>query len=112
MFTSFQTSEGRSCWYNTYTYIDEHIKPKFEEFGFPLDDNYLLCRKNIRIVDYLYQIIDETITVHMSTCEGERRISNRYEISLVLFNTFTKDRFNYVLDSLYRWIEMTKGELS
>lgn len=23
-------SEGRSCWY---TYIDEHIKPKFEEFG-------------------------------------------------------------------------------
>lgn len=79
-------SEGRSCWYNTYTYIDEHIKPKFEEFGFPLDDNYLYV--------------------------GERRISNRYEISLILFDTFTKDRFNYVLDSLYRWIEMTKGELS
>lgn len=84
-------SEGRSCWYNTYTYIDEHIKPKFEEFGFPLD---------------------EIITIHMSTCEGERRISNRYETSLTLFNTFTKDGFNYVLDSLYRWIEMTKGELS
>lgn len=33
-------SEGRSCWHNIYTYIDEHIKPKFEEFGFPLDDNY------------------------------------------------------------------------
>lgn len=48
----------------------------------------------------------------MSTCEGERRISNRYETSLTLFDTFTKDRFNYVLDSLYRWIEMTKGELS
>lgn len=69
-------SEGRSCWYNTYTYIDE------------------------------------IITIHMSTCEGERRISNRYETSLTLFNTFTKDGFNYVLDSLYRWIEMTKGELS
>lgn len=38
-------SEGRSCWYNTYTYIDEHIKPKFEEFGFPLDDNYLYVGK-------------------------------------------------------------------
>lgn len=48
----------------------------------------------------------------MSTYAGERRISNRYEISLILFDTFTKDRFNYVLDSLYRWIEMTKGELS
>lgn len=57
-------------------------------------------------------IIDEIITIHMSTCEGERRISNRYETSLTLFNTFTKDGFNYVLDSLYRWIEMTKGELS
>lgn len=95
-------SEGRSCWY-----IDEHIKPKFEEFGFPLDDNYLYvgkykdCRLSISI-----------ITIHMSTCEGERRISNRYETSLTLFNTFTKDGFNYVLDSLYRWIEMTKGELS
>lgn len=104
-------SEGRSYWYNTYTYIDEHIKPKFEEFGFPLDNSYLYvgkykdCRLSI-------SIIDETITIHMSTCEGERRISNRYEISLTLFNTFTKDRFNYVLDSLYRWIEMTKGELS
>lgn len=97
-------SEGRSCWYNTYTYIDEHIKPKFEEFGFPLDDNYFYvgkykdCRLSI-------SIIDETITVHMSTYAGERRISNRYEISLILFNTFTKDGFNYVLDSLYRWIE-------
>lgn len=84
-------SEGRSCWYNTYTYIDEHIKPKFEEFGFPLDDNYLYvgkykdCRLSISIID---------------------------ETSLTLFNTFTKDGFNYVLDSLYRWIEMTKGELS
>lgn len=81
-------SEGRSCWYNTY--IDEHIKPKFEEFGFPLDDNYFYvgkykdCRLSI-------SIIDETITVHMSTYAGERRISNRYEISLILFNTFTKD---------------------
>lgn len=103
-------SEDRSCWYNTYTYIDEHIKPKFEEFGFPLDDNYFYvgkykdCRLSI-------SIIDETITVHMSTYAGER-ISNGHEISLILFNTFTKDRFNYVLDSLYRWIEMTKGELS
>lgn len=94
-------SEGRSCWY---TYIDEHIKPKFEEFGFPLDDNYLYVVS--------ISIIDEIITIHMSTCEGERRISNRYETSLTLFNTFTKDGFNYVLDSLYRWIEMTKGELS
>lgn len=99
-------SEGRSCWHNIYTYIDEHIKPKFEEFGFPLDDNYFYvgkykdCRLSI-------SIIDETITVHLC-----RRESNRYEISLILFDTFTKDRFNYVLDSLYRWIEMTKGELS
>lgn len=82
-------SEGRSCWYNTYTYIDEHIKPKFEEFGFPLDDNYLYvgkykdCRLSISIID-----------------------------EIILFNAFTKDGFNYVLDSLYRWIEMTKGELS
>lgn len=75
-------SEDRSCWY---TYIDEHIKPKFEEFGFPLDDNYFYVGK-------------------YKDC--------RLSISLILFNTFTKDRFNYVLDSLYRWIEMTKGELS
>lgn len=71
-------SEGRSCWYNTYTYIDEHIKPKFEEFGFPLDDNYLYVGK-------------------YKDC--------RLSISII-------DGFNYVLDSLYRWIEMTKGELS
>ena len=38
-------SEGRSCWHNIYTYIDEHIKPKFEEFGFPLDDNYFYVGK-------------------------------------------------------------------
>lgn len=68
-------SEGRSYWYNTYTYIDEHIKPKFEEFGFPLDNSYLYvgkykdCRLSI-------SIIDETITVHMSTCEGERKIDS------------------------------------
>lgn len=49
--------------------IDEHIKPKFEEFGFPLDDNYLYvgkykdCRLSI-------SIIDEIITIQMSTCEG------------------------------------------
>lgn len=53
-------SEGRSCWYNTYTCIDEHIKPKFEEFGFPLDDNYFYvgkykdCRLSISIIDELY----------------------------------------------------------
>lgn len=64
-------SGDRSYWYNTYTYIDEHIKPKFEEFGFPLDDSYLYvgkykdCRLSI-------SIIDETITVHMSTYEGEK----------------------------------------
>lgn len=64
-------SEDRSCWYNTYTYMDEHIKPKFEEFGFPLDDNYFYvgkykdCRLSILI-------IDETITVHMSTYAGEK----------------------------------------
>lgn len=43
-------SEG--SWYNTYTYIDEHIKPKFEEFGFPLDGNYFYVGK---YKDYLYQ---------------------------------------------------------
>lgn len=90
-----RSSEGRSCWYNTYTYIDDN----YFYVG-----KYKDCRLSI-------SIIDETITVHMSTCAGER-ISNRYEISLILFNTFTKDGFNYVLDSLYRWIEMTKGELS
>lgn len=77
-------SEGRSCWHNIYTYIDEHIKPKFEEFGFPLDDNYLYVGKDCRLSISI-------IAIHMSTCEGERRISNRYETSLTLFNTFTKD---------------------
>lgn len=49
-------SEGGSCWHNIYTYIDEHIKPKFEEFGFPLDDNYFYvgkykdCRLSISII--------------------------------------------------------------
>ena len=62
-------SEGRSCWYNTYTYIDEHIKPKFEEFGFPLDDNYFYVGK---YKDCRLSIKDETITVHMSTYAGER----------------------------------------
>lgn len=42
-------SGDRSYWY---TYIDEHIKPKFEEFGFPLDDSYLYVGK---YKDYLYQ---------------------------------------------------------
>lgn len=36
----------------TIKYIDKHIKPKFEEFGFPLDDNYFYVRK---YKDYLYQ---------------------------------------------------------